>query len=744
MANFTAQELEHLNVKEVQSAIDNARAMLNDPTTDWEGMNNAADLMNPATGLHTRIDSKQQYIDTVADLEERLRQREIMMRGGQAQQQPQYQYAPPTQTQTSQQSQGAQVNPTPSFNQSQYNAPGGALSSIRAMAGRYGNNDIHAFYQRVQEIMKNDPTFGNQWFVIPLDKQAPQFISYGLVYSYLLLLFVDQQENGTKVVYSHALAIKSSGDINTHLNVSHGLYKTFSNIIGPYIANVDKYPKRAWRRAVELFMHTAFPDTAPRQGGVPGAVFNHTDAEWQTIEPATSMATSGEGFERLLAQLDIGRQAITARWSAIVHKEASLAEFQYDGFTSAFKLTPFATMNVGGHYERCDFTITFSAEQKNKKNAHMRVNNAGDQSFSSTVVGYVDFRRAVSKNPATQKLTYYEAFLVVTGILHDVPTLSANLLVFGLLSDFCQDYRWLNLIAIPMGRDNHHQYAALAADVSKMNGVLPNGGNLDYTNIDHVRQLLKETCPAMAGIRAHVSVETTTNAALHLMVKAAMKAPVLKDDSQEARKEYEAAVQEAAGASTAVAFAANHLTHNALYTKLGSALNNWSLFSRDNTGYKAAGFFQVGNTIHTTDIWDLVGLLTTIHSTGANSHRAHINDDEGRSTVVLNDIAMRSTIVDHTNTLFGTLKSELNDSLTFTHMNYVLWLDMGGLDALRQALAAAGARNDLIGVANFGSYVSNGVSMLGAYNQQVTFGGNQFGTSFSQTQGFDNLVVPIL
>jgi hypothetical protein len=106
-------------------------------------------------------------------------------------------------------------------------------------------------------------------------------------------------------------------------------------------------------------------------------------------------------------------------------------------------------------------------------------------------------------------------------------------------------------------------------------------------------------------------------------------------------------------------------------------------------------------------------------------------------------MAMRSTIIDNTNLLFGTLKSELNDSLTFTHMNYVLWLDMGGLDVLRQALASAGARNDLIGLANFGSSISNGVSMLGAYSQQVSFG-NQFGTSYNQQQGYDNLIAPIL
>jgi hypothetical protein len=85
----------------------------------------------------------------------------------------------------------------------------------------------------------------------------------------------------------------------------------------------------------------------------------------------------------------------------------------------------------------------------------------------------------------------------------------------------------------------------------------------------------------------------------------------------------------------------------------------------------------------------------------------------------------------------------LNDSLTFTHMNYVLWLDMGGLDVLRQALGDAGARNDLIELANFGNSITNGVSLLGTYSQQVTFG-NQFGTSYNQQQGYNNLIAPIL
>lgn len=739
MSTYTAEELQHLDVKEVQAAIDNAMKMINDPATDWDGMNNAADLMNPATGLHTRIDSKQQYIDTVADLQQRLRQREIMMSGGQAQQQPQYQYVPPATAQTQSPQQGAQVNQY----QTKYPAPGGSvLNLLQAMSGQYGNVDIHALHQRATELIRNDQRYSSQWAIIPLDKQNPDYMHLGLVYSYLLMLFVDTAANGTKVVYSHAFTIESSGDIRAHVGENHAYYQTFKSVLGPYVANVDKRPRQAWRLAVEKYMHTTFPETAPRAGGVPGATFQHTDADWQTLASGTTMQVNLQTTEKLLSQLNIARKAITARWSAVVGMEAGLHEFQSSGFTSNFKLSPYTTADLGGHYERADFTITFTAEKRNKKIDHTTINNAGMQSFSATVVGFIDFRRAVNKHPATQKTTYYEAFIEITGIIHDTPALSANVLVLGLMSDFCQDYNWLNLLAIPMTRDAHHQYAAMALDVKQMNGVVPNDGQADYKDINVVRQLLKEVCPAMAGIRVKCTVETTTNTALPLMVTAAIKTPMPQMTTPEARAEYEEAVQYTNGARSAVAYAANKLTNGALQQQLGGSMAAWSLFNVDNTGYKASGHWQAGNTVLTTDIFDTVGLLTVVHTPNATG--IHINDAQATSTITLADRAMRSLSINVANELFTVLSNELNNAIQFTHMNYVLWVDMDGLFRLRQALATAGIIHDKVGIMNFGGCINMGGSMLGNYANQASFEGSQFGTSLRQTTDYSGLVYPIL
>lgn len=70
MITSTTEELQHLSNEEIQQHINDARAVLNDPTTDWDGMDQATTLMNIQAGRHIRVNSKQLYLDAIATLEQ--------------------------------------------------------------------------------------------------------------------------------------------------------------------------------------------------------------------------------------------------------------------------------------------------------------------------------------------------------------------------------------------------------------------------------------------------------------------------------------------------------------------------------------------------------------------------------------------------------------------------------------------------------------------------------------------------